>query len=420
MVRRVDVLDRTLKLLGELVDAEPAAIDAALRSCHVRIRVAAALGARADVQAALATLVSLLVRSGLRVEVDVPAVPVATAVLDGSELPAALVAIGQGVIPGSAALPSRQWPELAIVVGEEAPPVATRVVYLGAAGDVASFSPTPMPWSPSDVLVALAAAGLVAGEALRHAVRLLPPKAAWAADVIGPVQRASVRLPGLPAGPVDLGAIDIVSAGAITDAFLWSLKARGGVRGRGRVFDDGTFDATNLNRYNTLDATSAMAGVGKAAHARAQTPDGLLLTPVERRFAESDLPTAAPMIVVGADDIAVRHLAQRAKPMWLGIGATGHFEARVTEHWPGGPCAGCAHPYIEAGGAALAPTCAPISFWAGLILAARILRAATGVRDPGDAYVTFYPLTRPGLVEGGGVPPHAGCLVEATHGVEAA
>jgi hypothetical protein len=136
---------------------------------------------------------------------------------------------------------------------------------------------------------------------------------------------------------------------------------------------------------------------------------------VDRRFVADDIADASDRIIVGADDVAVRHLAQRANPWWLGIGATGHFEARVTEHWPGGPCAGCAHPTVEPGGAAMAPTCATISYWAGLLLAARLLRAAAGARVTGDAYATFYPLTAPGLAEIGSTPAHPNCPIDPEH-----
>lgn len=420
MARRLEVLDRTLRLLGELVDAEPAAIDAALRPCRVRICLGATLAARPDAQAAAAAVVSLLVRSGLRVEVDAAAVPTTTAVLQGPDLPSALVGLGNDVLRGSATARHSRQPGLAIVIGDAAVPTADRVMYLGADGDEASFSAAPSTWSPSDMLVALAAAGLAGGEAVRHGIRGLPAKAAWAADVLRPQLRAASRLPGLPTGTVDLGMLDIISAGAITDALLWALRARGGVMGRGRVFDDGVFDATNLNRYQSLGVLAAESGFGKAGHAAASAPVGLLLVPIGRRFVEADLPTAAPTIVVGADDIAVRHLAQRAGPDWLGIGATGHFEARVTEHWPGGPCAGCAHPHAEAGDAALAPTCAPVSFWAGLVLAARLLRAASGRRERADSYVTYYPLTAPGPGLAGDVPSHPLCPVDPSHRAEAA
>jgi hypothetical protein len=106
------------------------------------------------------------------------------------------------------------------------------------------------------------------------------------------------------------------------------------------------------------------------------------LTPVSRRFSVEDVLTARAQIMIGADDIRVRHTAQQSGPEYLAIAATSHFEVRLTQHFHGGPCAGCAHPYYNELDDSLIPTLATVSFWAGLQLALFVLARACGSEIP--------------------------------------
>jgi len=414
---RLNVLDRSLRLLAELVASDERAIAGALADSAVLLRAPSALVAQTpSSQAGLATLTGQLVRSGLRVMLDVADVTTSTTLLRQGSLIDGLVAHGEEVIPGSVNRATDRVPDLEVIVGDDVPRADARVLFLGCDGDLAWFDAAPSSWSPSGPLAAMGAAGLAAGEAIRHAVRNLPPRAAWAVAALEPVERASFALPPFPRGPIDLGRLDVVSAGAITDALMWSLRARGGVAATGRIFDDGTYDLTNLNRYMELDRQTAEAAQSKARRVSSNAPDGIALEPVARRFGEDDLPGAAPIVIVGADDVAVRRVAQRAQPRWLGIAGTSHFEARITEHIPGGPCAGCAHPHLGDPPDGPIPTIAPVSFWAGYVLALRLLRAAfRGPADTGAAYSTYYPLTRPGVGQVGPVQWHPACPLDLAH-----
>jgi hypothetical protein len=416
---RVVALDRTLRLLAELVDADVDTLDRVLGSSVVRIHVVATALADAPsaTQAAVATLVSLMARSGLIVEIDVPDVPTETPLLrDGAAtLREALFELVDNVLPGSARPVTTGGDALVVIVGPGLIAQGRRVVHAAADAWDAGFAAGPCVWRPADVLVALAAACLVAGEALRDAIRDLPPREEWAQRALRPIDATTVTLPPLPQGVVGVGGLDVISAGAVTDALMWSLRARGGVQAHGRVFDDGVYDPTNLNRYMELDRQTAHAGRGKAANLASHAPDGLSLEAVERRFGASDVDGAAATILVGADDVVVRHLAQRSAPDWLGIGATSHFEVRVTEHRVDGPCAGCAHPHTPPMPAMPIPTCAPVSFWAGLQLAVRFLRSAVGGFDLDDSYATYYPLTRPGVDEVGPCQFHPECPLDPRH-----
>jgi hypothetical protein len=135
---------------------------------------------------------------------------------------------------------------------------------------------------------------------------------------------------------------------------------------------------------------------------------------VERRFVASDISGARARILVGADDIAVRHLAQQAGPAWLGIGATGHDEVRVTEHEPDESCARCAHPHLAGPDDTPIPTIAPVSFQAGLRLAGRLLGFAAGRPTPARRrYATYWPL-RPGTSTLGPTPTHPACPIHGS------
>jgi len=90
----------------------------------------------------------------------------------------------------------------------------------------------------------------------------------------------------------------------------------------------------------------------------------------------------APCVLVGTDDIPARWAVQRAWPAWLGVGATSHFLTVTSSHAPGQPCAGCLHPYDDPD-TSLIPTVSFASYWAGLLLAIRLLRHHLGQRQAG-------------------------------------
>jgi hypothetical protein len=418
MADRLVILDRSLRLLGELVAADRTAISEALLRSPVLINASSSALEEhpVETQTALATLVNLLVRSGQLIQLDLPSASVSTALLAPGPLISALVQLGDQVLPGSVAVNTGAPCDIALLVGRDASHKANRVIHMTANGDSAGFDSSPSAWSPSDPLVALAAAGLVSGESVRHAVRQFPPRAHWGAAALRPVLQAQFGLPSYKRGPIDLLEFDLISAGAITDSLIWTLRARGQVFGSGRVFDDGVYDLTNLNRYPGLDLAAATAGASKALRLASRAPQGLAIEAVQRRFSDQDVADAARLIIVGADDVAVRLTAQQAMPNWLGIAATSHNEVRVTEHVPDGACAGCAHPHLGVLPHDPIPTIAPVSFWAGFVLAVRLLRFASGGRGPADdGYATYYPLITPGLAEVGPCQFHSACPLSPSH-----
>lgn len=105
--------------------------------------------------------------------------------------------------------------------------------------------------------------------------------------------------------------------------------------------------------------------------------------------------------MVGADDVEVRHRAQARRPEWLGVGATSHFLVLITEHPRGSACAGCAHVALGED-IAVIPTISIVSFWAGLLLALRLIARAGGRPYPLERQVTnFWPLCPESIFEHG-------------------
>lgn len=79
--------------------------------------------------------------------------------------------------------------------------------------------------------------------------------------------------------------------------------------------------------------------------------------------------------MVGVDRIQSRWWVQQAWPEYLYVAATSSYEATVTTHHPGEPCAGCAHPDAAPPPEEI-PTISFVSFWAGLLQACALLSEA--------------------------------------------
>ena len=112
------------------------------------------------------------------------------------------------------------------------------------------------------------------------------------------------------------------------------------------------------------------------------------------RSEEFDAIALREIALVGVDDIPSRWSVQRAKPKWLGIGATTHWSAMASFHVPDlGGCAQCLHPLDDPRDEPIA-TVAFVSFWTGLLTAAYFLRhrSAKLGEAPLDQQVYFTPL----------------------------
>ena len=125
---------------------------------------------------------------------------------------------------------------------------------------------------------AMAAAAAAAAEGLRAAVpriaeragRPVPADPRWRAD---PRQAGRPRPGPLPGadGPMPLGAVDVISGGAITNAALYALLRMPAVTAAMRIIEPDLLDLPNLNRY--ASARRSMLGWPKARALRpSETP----------------------------------------------------------------------------------------------------------------------------------------------------
>jgi molybdopterin/thiamine biosynthesis adenylyltransferase len=249
---------------------------------------------------------------------------------------------------------------------------------------------TTLPWHPGSEITALGAAALAATEAHKAALRVLPPRNRTARRILEPSTASidvGISKPGAPAA--DLGSLTIVSAGAVTNAALWTLVAIPELAGQIRVWDGDRVALSNLNRCLLFGLTrldhykvDVLAGLGR---------EGLTIEGIPRNFGPRD--PSDWIALVGADRIDARHVAQLAGPRFLVVGATeGAGVVLVSEHAGGNPCAACLHPLSGDEGRRV-PTASFVSFWAGYLAAIRILRAVhAGPHDRSRQVTRCYPL----------------------------
>ncbi len=338
-------------------------------------------------QVAVSTAAMQCVRSGHSVYIDAPDAPligyqppmsgrsfheaidsVADQLIDGVS-----IKIGKPLIPA----------DIAFVFGGsfEGRVSARRVISVGCTNWSGSICDTPKKarWTATQwPMGALVAATLVAAEAFKITGRVLLPlsdRAGEFAPSFAPLREAEFRLCREDTSLcADIGNVDIVSAGAITNAALYALLRVPGIAGSGRAFDRDVSDHSNRNRNALLLGPS----VGHAkVNLFASLSRGFQIDPVQRHFEDSDLGDLADRVIVGVDDIPTRWLLASAGVGWMGVGATTHFKAMSSVHYPLSGCAACLHPYDEPLDGPI-PTVAFSSFLAGLMVVAELLSDVGG------------------------------------------
>ena len=224
----------------------------------------------------------------------------------------------------------------------------------------------------------MASATLAATEAFKLALRGLPLRSSCHHEFVRASRSSGWDFASGEAlgTEFDLGTIDFISAGAISQAALYVLDRIPRIRMRGRIFDDDITASSNLNR-NML---SLADDVGRA---KVEVVVGccqqLGLEPISARYGSGNLECErlAPRVVVGVDDIPSRWEIQRREPAWVAVGGTSHFSVSSSTHRLGQPCSGCLHPVDEPGPNVI-PTVSFVSFWAGLTTVMRLLQEAAG------------------------------------------
>jgi hypothetical protein len=217
-----------------------------------------------------------------------------------------------------------------------------------------------------------------------------------------------------PTAVLDLGRVDLISGGAITMACLHTMFRVPGLRADIRVIEPELLDISNLNRY-ALARREFLNDPKGLVMQRWQTSE-IRVTWERQPFDERTLSLLAPLAdwtLVGCDDIPTRWLVQSLRPSWLGVGSTANFHTLTSEHRPGEPCARCLHSRDDQLRGVI-PTVSFVSYWAGFLLAERLLRAAFGaVCPPEHQALNLVPLRLdlPGSTIWGRVPRLSNCPI---------
>jgi len=381
-----EALDRTVRLVRDAVPDEVSDDEIVYRLQAMRVRCVAddANVTSRSGQTALVTLISLVARMGVQIALDVPDVELVgpQPPLRGTRLRSALIDLGQDLVPGTTVTDDPAIPcDLSVVLGNTAVArrqAGWRMTGGTSSGTIAEIETRGHLWDASGPIGGMTSAALVAPEILKAAVRALPLRHPIWRELLAPCRSATwdFEVNGL-ALPAEVTAVDIISAGAISQAALFALF-RLPVKLVGRLFEHDVAELSNVNRqvlFRRSDSGPKAEIVGRCA------PPLIDLTPVLEPFtlpASAQRLPLAPHVVVGVDDIPARWDVQRAARCWVGVGATSHFEASTSSHLPRQPCAGCLHPVDDARRGEQIPTASFISFWAGLALAVRLLREIGG------------------------------------------
>lgn len=396
----LEALSRTLLLMRQNLvdDVSNAQLRVALQSTRVllaadRENVSGMEGQEAFIGSAL-----LIARSGIPVAVDAPNVRLKQirAPLKEKRLVDCLIEAGQDLVPGCtiSAVDSCATADLGILLGDTASPLSCKRLlpisggsWHGSIGEASRWTGSRSPMG------ALAAAGLAAAEAYKTAMRRL---AEWAApgpysDFFRPTDLTTVTF--LPAGtralPVEMGGIDFVSGGAITQAALYAMSRIPGAMAQARVIEPDTHDLSNVNRYALL----RRSGVGsvKAYHLADQELGTIEIEPVVRRYDSSferEVGLLRNAVLVGVDNLESRWQVGEDSNGWVGVGATEGYQAFTTVHSGANPCVRCVHDGEPADPATAIPTVSFVSHWAGLTLANAFIRSRLGLPIPPREQVT--------------------------------
>lgn len=343
-------------------------------------------------QTTLVTLVSLVARMGIQVFLAIPDVEMMgpQPPLSGTTIKEGLTGLSNGFIDGARIeSESSEYPDLVFAIG------STQIGERDApcwrlCGDEWSGRLTPLntsnsrdTWHSHWPIGAMVSALLGASEAFKLVMRRLPLRNEEDQVFFLPASSAHfdfgrIPVPAPDDDKIDLGSVDVISAGAISQAALFALLRVPQISISGRVFDDDETGSTNLNR-NMLSIARDV-GIAKVDVVAEKCRSAIQLRPVPSRFTEKSNAAGvlAPRVLVGVDDIPSRWTVQKLFPRWLTVSGTSHFSVSSSEHRPGQPCCGCLHAVDDPTGANPIPTVSFVSFWAGLAMAVRLLRYALG------------------------------------------
>ncbi|HET8893035.1 MAG TPA: hypothetical protein VFM96_02925 [Gaiellaceae bacterium] len=383
----IESLARTTLLVRRDIypDLDDVVIAEALASTRVRLTASDQVLANANGQTAVVTAAILTAQLGAELQLDFNEVELVAPQppLRGEGLRESLIEHCNDLI--TPAVPGVDC-EFTIAVGNEA---GGHGIAFGAddwgfnlvTGGVPGGITGQLPFGP--VLGAVAASA----EVFRHQMLMLGENAGVEPSREHPIRfprPSAYRLDSFDWMPTDLGQADSISAGALVTAALYLLLRVPELAMQLRLIDGDHGALSNLNRYLLL--RKELLHIAKTEALSSYQTDAIQIDSVPRRFDEESVDLLVPLagrVLVGVDEIPSRWRVQRIAPSWVGIAATSHFEAVVSEHTPDSPCAGCLHPRNDEPLAAdEIPTVSFVSSMAGFLVAYRLLRAAASTALP--------------------------------------
>jgi hypothetical protein len=416
-------LDRTLLLMRDHVS--DAASDYPLLNALTNTKICIATDKRNirsnSAQSAFITLTLLLARSGHQVYLEAPNIALAgnqPPLRDGNLLEG-LMTVGKDLLPErqiKLGIPKR--PDLVFLLGDTLWRGKSRpIVRLNAnawGGRISRFSGRQ--WADEDWPIGgMISATLAAAEAYKSSMRRLRAHARdfdFFDEQYAPTSAVGIDVaPSASVKVSDLGSVDFISGGAISNAILYVFLRLPNLRGQARIIEDETSVLSNMNRCMLFlrSKLNQSKAVDLCSYSTAQFP----MIPELQRFNSKTARELAPLanaVIVGVDHIPSRWDVQKTWPPWLGIGATSHFSAMASFHTPAISCAGCAHP-VDDELLGNIPTISFVSFWADIWTAALYLRFLG--KDRGlnvDQQFYFTPL-RPEVLYHAPLPRRADCPI---------
>ena len=392
-----EALDRTILLTRDFVRVDEATdeeILEALLAVDVTIVSDASNLSHASGQTLVVSLTTQLLQMGARIRLAIPEVPLLgpQPPLIGGELRRGLIDFADDLVPGVTASVSAAVDTggMTFVVGDtpcrDDLECAWRVCGGRWWGSTAPIGEMGSRWTEEFPIGAIIGACIAAAEPYKAAVRGLLKSRGISRryEELERTTAARVALEDEALQPLTiLHPCDFISGGAITNAALFAMFRVPGVSGSIRLLEPDRLDVTNLNRYAL--ARRHHVHEFKADVLASYAPPGVRLTPLHVLFDKSTLPAIrplAPMVAVGTDAIP---------PRWLGVGSTAHFMTLTSSHAADGTCAACLHPRDDSVVATI-PTISFVSFWAGLLLTARLLASRNGACVPDREAHILWPL----------------------------
>jgi hypothetical protein len=422
----IEQLDRTILLCRDYVSDEvsDASICQSLQSVHVLCVADAANLSSHSGQSCLTTVVSLLSRMGMQVALAIPEVSMIRRQppFQGTGLRDSLLVSSDKLISGATVQEpsSKHKPDLVFVLGDSAREERICPTWRLSGSEwhgAITQGAAPVPrWTAEWPIGGMTSAVLAAGEAFKYVMRRLPLRSKEDLVFFEPSPDSNWNFGSIPvpARMLDLGAVDFISGGAISQAALYALLRLPYVRIAGRIFDDDVTSQTNFNR-NMLTVVSD-ADLEKVRLVAGRCSPEFNLTPEFQRFV-AGAPEArqmAPYVLVGVDDIPSRWQVQRCTQGILIVSGTSHFSISASCHGPGEPCCGCQHPVDDPDGPTAIPTVSFISFWAGLAMAVRLIRRVVGASyslDRQHLWLTPLRMEQPHAAVWSPVAPRKDCPV---------